>query len=188
MKKILIFTLVISVLFCFTSCSKDKDSSNKNNTVDVEYYAKLGKIPESEYSLHNDIDEIDTALTLKAEENEEFVYSKISGDKSAVMETGDKSYYYLVDDKESGVLYIVSSNGGYGFESGTVSIEIKEALSEYEYTEEKVDFDAPYSFNLNPNDCNILKYNFGRNTVIFAFSENALASVSIYDNEKWTLN
>lgn len=145
-------------------------------------------MPDSEYPLYADVDEIDSELTAKAEENEEFIYNTVTGNKTILMETGDKSYYYLKDDKESGILYIVSSNGGYGFKSGTVSIEIKQALSKYEYTEEAADFDAPYSFNLNPNDCSILKYNFGKSTVIFAFSENALASVSIYDNEKWTLN
>ena len=45
MKKLFSLVLVFVIVFSFTACGK-KDTSSDINSVDIEYYAKLGQIPE----------------------------------------------------------------------------------------------------------------------------------------------
>ena len=187
MKKSLIFLLIITILLSFSACTKSQEEEDKGNGVDIKYYAELGQMPECEFSLHSDVEKVENELSQKASEDEEFYYNTVIGNKSALIELSDKDYYYLKDKKEDGILYIVNFNGGYGFSADTVSIEIKNALSKYPCTEETANLDAPYARGLS-QDSSILKYVFGKNTVIFVFNENTLSAVAVFDSENWNLN
>lgn len=185
MKKISILLIALVLVFSLSAC-QNRDGNSK--TVDLEYYAKLGQIPESEYMLYSDVDKVKEIFSEKAEEEEEFYFSVYSGEKSVLLDTPTQSYYYLRDKKDDGVLYIVSMTGGYGFTTGVSTLsEVKSAFEDYEYLEITPDSDEPYAYNLKSN-ADVISYTFDNKTVVFAFSDNVLASVSIYDNEKWTLN
>ena len=62
MKKVLSFLLVLTVVFSFSACGKRKDKAAENK-VDLEYYAGLGQMPECDYKLGADPDEMVEKLT-----------------------------------------------------------------------------------------------------------------------------
>ena len=66
MKKVLCLLLSLFMIFSLSACKEEKESAK--HTVDVEYYANLGQIPECKYSLSADSD------TLKDELSGNFLY------------------------------------------------------------------------------------------------------------------
>lgn len=184
MKKILSLIMICVIVFSFCGCGNEKTSSDAE--VDIEYYAKLGRMPESEYSLGSNVQTVKDELSAKFEDNPESYYNITEGDKTVLIDTGEFSYYYMKENENKGISYIVDFNTAYGFELGTVSVEIKSALGGYECIEKNADDGSVFFMNYSEN-CTYLEYNIGQNILMFVFENNALCATAIYNPELWNL-
>lgn len=184
MKRIASLLICFAVIICFAGCDR-KNTSSDTNGIDVEYYARLGTIPESEYILSDDCEKVKSELTAKADEDETVICNIEEGELSVLISTGDFYYYYEKDKQDKGISCIVALDTAYGFENGTVSLEIKESLSEFT-PEESENTDNLFFMNGLENGSQ-LKYQFGKNTVIFVFQDNALCATVLYNPENWNL-
>lgn len=179
MKKLFCLFFAVLICFSFTAC---KDKENNEATIDLEYYASLGQIPECEYTLGSSPSDIEADLSKKAAENEEFYYSVDDRDDAKCISDGTYNFYYKADEEKNGISYIASLDSSYGFEIGTISIEIKNALGDTEYTEEKITEENTF-FLLGMHEGSVLKCKFETNTVMFVFVDNALCATAIYTND-----
>ena len=197
MKKLICLMLSLCFILTLTACG-NKDKKN-DNALDLEYYAKLGQIPEADYTLGTDVQKVTDelkALRDKADaehqddpnhnhghDEEEFYFEIVEGQNNVLLDNGNICYYYNKANKDKGISYIVSYDSAYGFELGTVILEVKEALAGYELIEEPLTeenaFFASYAF-----DGTVLKAELESATVIFVFQENELFATAIY-NENW---
>ena len=66
MKKIIAFSLCLIMLLSFSACGEKNDKSQ--DKVDLEYYAKLGQIPEVPYKLGTDCEKLEKELSDAYEE------------------------------------------------------------------------------------------------------------------------
>ena len=165
--------------------------------MDVEYYAKLGQIPECEYKLGQNVDEMLGQLEERQKKAEEELgegthhhsaeldknFHYHSEEVGIIITYGDDGCMYRYDtaDKSKGITHIISSNNAYEFKVSDVSTEIKEALSSYGFDAEERELtekEASY-YGANSNST-ALEYNFGENTVLFIFNDNALFSTALY--------
>lgn len=183
MKRAFCLLFAVILIFGLVSCKKEKDSTNVDR-VDIEYYANLGEIPECEFALGDSVEDIEKTLSERAEESHEVFYNQVEGKNNVLIEDGTHAYYYVKSNKENGVSYIVSYETAYGFEIGDVSIQIKEAISDIEYTEEELNENNSF-FLYGEGEGNVLKCKFEKNTVMFVFRENALCATVIYNNKDW---
>lgn len=187
MKRIIgLFLCLIFICTVFVGCNGNNDKDKITSDIDVEYYAKLGKMPECQFSLGADVDEVDEKLKEIYNDSDEAYYDVIKGKNSVLIDGGTFMYYYEKEKKDKGVSLIVNNDTAYGFEGGTFNIEITEALSDYEY-EEITDIENELFFLKSFEGVSGIKYTFGDNIVIFAFSDNALTATAIYSIENWTL-
>lgn len=176
------------MLLVFTSCGSAKTSSD-GDTIDVQYFAKLGKIPECKYSLGAEIDEMQSKLSAAAEsagEDEDIVYEVTEGERTVLINTGNTEYYYMKDKKDNGVSYLVNYGAAYGFEQGTISIEVRKALEKFSVDEHDATGNELFFLPVAEN-CTVLNYSFGKYKLMFVFQDNALCATAIYNPEYWTL-
>ena len=100
MKKFFSIVLSAVMLLSFAAC-KNNDNSSKSNTVDLEYYAGLGQLPECNYKLGDSIEtlksELSAANDQAGENGEDYVYSVTEGEETVRIDNGTFVYYY---DKE----------------------------------------------------------------------------------------
>ncbi len=196
MKKLCCLLLSLCFIITLSACKKNNDDTPKA-TVDLEYYAKLGQIPEAKYSLGTDIDTVVEELTvLKSEaesghvddpthshthEEEEFRFEIFEGDKNVLIDNGNVNYYYNKANKDSGISYIVVYDTAYEFSLGTVISEIKKAVPNVKFTEE--DWTEENAFFVSYIiDGTVLKAEFDDATIMFVFQENELYATAIYNN------
>ena len=190
MKKFIALFLCFVLALVFVGCSnKDKsDSKNKNaHSVDVEYYAKIGKMPEHNYKLGSDAEKMKKDFEAEDQKNAEdsedghthSVYSLIEGDEHDILIYKNAKYYYGQDGKVS---MIVSLDDSYGFKVGDISKQIIDAVGE---TEEKKGDEETLFFLPMPETYTYAEYTFGENKVIFVFGENLLCATAIYNPEKF---
>ena len=187
MKKFISILLVFLIVFSFASC-KNKKKDDNSNSVDIEYYAKLGKFPESEFKIGTSAEEIENSLSSSSsdedeEDHDHETYQIIEGKSSILIDAGSYCYYYLKDKKEKGISYMLSYEKAFGFEIGTVSTEVKKTLSGLNYKEGEVDRDKAFfviSEDASAIECTISKY-----TVMFIFENDALCATAIFLTEDW---
>ena len=188
MKKLICFLLTAAIIFSLAACGKENTGSD-SNSVDLEYYAKLGQIPECDYMLGESVEKVKSELSALDEKYQganEFMYSVQEGEKTVEINNGTFLYYYTKENVANGISYIVSLDTAYGFEPGTVSIEVTDALSEYEYTEEAANDNNAF-FLFDHTNCSVFKYEFDNYAVSFVFQDNALCATAIYDTANWTV-
>lgn len=187
MKKLICAFLSLTLIFSFAACGKDSKKAESSG-VDLEYYAKLGKIPECSYKLGDSIDTINSELSSKNESavqsGEEYVYEVTEGEKTVRIDNGDFLYYYVKEKKDTGVSFIVSLKTAYGFSAGTPFLDVKNALADFKCTEEEAN-DSNSFFLLGVQDVTVLRYDFEKNSILFVFSENSLTAVAVYNTENW---
>ncbi len=194
MKKFLCSVLCIVLCFCFAACGKKADKGG--NTVDLQYYAKLGQMPEAKYSLGENPDTIiaDFNKVLEQEEAEhqddpnhshgheeqEFFFEVVEGEKNILLDNGNICYYYNKTNKDKGISYIVNYDTAFGFPIGTIVLELKKALPDIEFTEEELTEENAFfaSYVLNGT---VLKAELEGSTIIFVFQENELFATAIYN-------
>lgn len=183
MKKLLCIALSFVILLSFAAC-KNEDKTSSESGIDLEYYADSGKIPECDYALGTDVEKVKQELSdyAESEEGAESLYDVIEGDENSYITNGNYNFYYKNDNEEDGISYIVSFGKAYGFETGEIILNVKEALSGIEYTEEEINDDNAF-FLFVPIEGSVIKCEFEKNTIMFVFENNALCATAIYNND-----
>ncbi len=198
MKKLFSLFLCLCLLFSFVACKDDKSTNTQN--IDLEYYAKLGKMPEAEYTLGADVDDVIKELTAKSEEYEDshaddadhshdhnqvdFVFNVIEGENNILIDNGAINYYYNKKNKDKGVSYIVNYDTAFGLEIGTVSSEVSKYLSAYELKEETLTDDNAFFASYVANGT-VLRTEIEDVAILFVFGDNQLFATAMYDTNNW---
>ncbi len=189
MKKLaLVFVLIFALSLC--GCGEKKEKSQLK--VDIEYYAKLGQMTDCEFTLGSDLDKLDKLVKegLEAEhthDEDAVIYEQTEHDGYTEISAGDLKYFYVTDKKSDGIGLIVSLDGAYGFEQGAVAVDIKEKLASAGFEAEEKTADKEQVFFL-PSFAQFttLSYDFGKNTVVFIFENNALCACTL-SGEDWSI-
>ena len=185
MKRLVCILLCLVFAFSFTACGNEEKKEKKDG-IDIEYYAKLGQMPELNYALGTDVEKVKNELsaTAESEEGEHSVYSVTEGENNVLIDNGEVCYYYKKATPEKGISYIVNYDKAYGFEIGTISLEVKEALKEYNPIEEQLTEENAF-FMFGVQNGTIIKCEIENNTVLFVFDENALCATALYVTKEW---
>lgn len=185
MKKIISLVLCLCTAFLFVGCG-EKEEKAEPYEIDVNYYAKLGAMPEVEYALGADVDHIITAEEAADAEDDTdghdhtsfFTYEE--GERTLLV-TGGTNYYYDTDNKDAGISYIVNFDASYGFALGTYSVEIENALKTLELEGKKHTATEGEVFYIPGNaQLTVLEYTFEKNTLKFIFQEDMLCATALY--------
>lgn len=196
MKKILALIICFTVLLTFAGCNND--SKKNSSEIDLEYYAKHGSIPELKYSLGYDVTKAEEELSGLLPENgthpgddthdhdkTEFYFERVEGEKNILLDNGTAGYYYNKENKKNGISLMVNYEKSFGFEIGTISVEIRNALKDYKFTEEVVTENNAFFADYIANGT-VLKTEIDEVVIMFVFQENELFATAIYDKNNWT--
>lgn len=189
MKKI-VFLLVFVLVFSLCGCG-EKGKEKKQLEVDIEYYSNLGQMPECKFKLGESTDKLEELIAESAEshehDHEAVYYDMVVGDDYTTIYAGDDQYYFNNTKKDKGIAMMVSYEGGYGFDAGSVSIEIKEELSAAGYeAKERAAEDEDIFFLPSASDFTCLEYTFKDNTVKFIFENNELCACTL-SGKNWSI-
>lgn len=176
MRKILAVLFCLIFIFSFTACG-EKEKKKTEHSVDIEYYAKAGQMPEVNYALGSDVEKVKNELSAEAEKSES-VYSVTEGESTVLIDNGEICYYYKKSNPEKGIDYIVNYGTAFGFPIGSVTVEVKEALDGYSYTEEVLNEENAF-FMFDTENGSVIKCRFEDNTVLFVFKDNALCATAL---------
>lgn len=190
------FALIMCLVLCvsFSACGSKK---TEKIGVDVSYYAKLGKIKECDFALGDNgeqvVEEIKATIPSGDGEDAGDTHTETDGDEIEFCNTYEGEGYVSVDipgitfryNSESKKIYrIVSLKEAYGFQTGTISIEVQKAMKSYGLeTEERSLTEEERLMAAGSESDTCLEYKFGENYVLFFFSENALYATVIYNGE-----
>ena len=154
--------------------------------VDLEYYVKLGQIPESEYQIGSDPEVIKEKLKAIADnpENDHAVYDVIEGNQNVLIDGGLYNYYYKKANKSNGISYLISYDTAFGFEIGDVIVEFKDAFKDIEFKEEPLSEKNAF-FLPGTSEGSVLKTTISDFTVSFIFVDNALCATALYLTDEW---
>ena len=165
MKKAVI--VFLCVLFVFSFCACKGENQKWSHSVDVAYFAEMGKIPEIELKIG------DAVPDNEALEKDGFA---IFADESpAYISNGALNLYF--DTEKNVITKIAGFDSFLGFEVGAISIEVTSALDEQniKYTEREAKdgelFFLPSAPNRSIVECKGLKH-----SLIFVFENNALCA------------
>ncbi len=187
MKRILSVLLILSLIFAFSGCKKEASEETVQHSVDIEKYAKKGEIPECKYTLGMNLDELKEGIEKDFEDTlhdeQDIAYFVEVREEGALVNAGLYMYYYDEYNEADGVKYIVSFDKAFGFNTGTVIVQVEEVLKQYKYVKE--DFNDTNSFFILGAEGKVLIAEFGDYTVIFAFVDNALSATAIYKTNDW---
>lgn len=199
MKKL--FCIVLCLVLCLSISACGKKEDNKTSKVpDLEYYARIGRMPEVDYGLGADVDKVAEELNKRLEEENkkhqndpndthgheenEFFFEIYEDEKNVLLDNGHISYYYTKANKNKGISYIVNYDTAYGFKLGTVISEVKAAYPEFDFIELSLEesniFFADYIMNGT-----VLYTPFDGNVIIFVFQDNELFATAIF-NDNWS--
>ena len=195
MKKMLGILLCVCLAFCFVGCG-EKEETKEPTGVDLEYYSKYGQIPECEFALGKNVDELITEFESRledqeAEDGEEthdhdgFFYSQMEYDDRISLHTGNVEYIYKDENKEEGISCIVSYVDAYEIAHGSVISQVEESFAEFEVS--RKDNVSEEIFFMAGGEFSCLKYSFEKNDIVFVFADNALCATAIYNNTQWEI-
>ncbi len=177
-----IISLCLILVFCFTLTACGDKGKKSELSVDVEYYANLGTMPECEYTLGGDIAEAESKLSTSVvdDQGEANYYSYESGNKT-IMTDGTYCCCYETENAAAGITHIVKYGDSYGFTQGTISTVIRDAMAAAGFEAQERDARAGELFFIpGGTTLTVLQYDFKENTVLFVFQENALSASVIY--------
>ena len=179
MKRILALVLCVVCLFSLIACG-GKTKQTSNHSVDVEYYAKMGKISDVDYKVGADIGEAKKALEGITDDHGESNYFDYTSGEYTIMSDGQLCVCYKTDDQSVGITHVVKYGDAYGFGVGTVSTQVRDVMSKlgFDATEREAKhgelFFLPAAANMT-----VLEYKIKYYTVLFAFQEHALSATII---------
>ena len=183
MKKLAALILSLLMLFSFAACKKEEEKQKEKpaHSIDVEYYAKIGQIPEHKYHIGSSAEDMKEAFKKEGEELAESsedehihdVYSFIEEDDYCILVYESANYYYKDDGKISAVISLDSS---YDFKIGYLPKQITDVLGESEL--KKGDKETIFFLPM-PDNYKYLEYTFGENTLLFVFEQNALCATAL---------
>ncbi len=163
-KTVLVF---LCVLFAFSFCACKSNNNKSAHSVDIAYFIDMGKVPETNYKIGDGLPSTETI-----ENNSMIIFENES---PAFFTDGAFNYYYSSEKKV--ITEIIGFDKCLGFETGTISIEVTDALDEQniKYTEREPSdgelFFLPGANNRSVIECKELKY-----SLIFVFEDNALCA------------
>ena len=177
------FCIIISLLMLMAFPACNEEDTTSESSVDLEYYANLGQIPECKYLLGTDVETLTQELSeyAESEEGSESLYDVTEGEETVCITNGIYNFYYDKDSKEEGINYIVSFEKAYGFNIGEIIVSVKDAIGSTKYTEEEINDENAF-FLFAPVEGSVLKCEFENNTIMFVFENNALCATAIYSN------
>ncbi len=185
MKKII--ALVLCLIFVLGICGCKSNKNNKDNSVDIEYFANLGQIPENEITLGTTPEKLKEVLDKRGEEaeknGEHYGYNEVVGEKNVLVEEGPYDYYYKKANPEKGIAYIVSYVKAYGFELGDVIVEVEKKLENFDVEKVSANEKNAFFYFGDYSKAQILRVAFKENTVLFLFEESSLCATAIYRND-----
>ena len=179
MKKI--FCLVFCALFIFslTACKGENTDTAKHN-IDVEYYAKLGQINDFAYKVGDDVEATKSALSQTLDDHGESNYFDFPSDEYTIMTDGNAYCCYKTDEPNLGLTHVVKNGDAYGFQAGTVSTQVRDAMSTLGFdTTEREALREEIFFLPAAADMTVLKYTIEDKVVLFVFQEHALSATVV---------
>ncbi len=179
MKKFLCLILCVIFTLSLTACGKD-NNKNSNHDIDVEYYAKMGKISGVDYKIGADVDDVKATLELTVDDHDESNYFDYESGEYTVMTDGSVCACYKTDDKSSGITHVVKYGDVYGFSAGAVSTLVRDTMSDtgFDATEREAKIGELFFLPAGA-DMTVLEYKIKDYTVLFVFQEHALSAAVI---------
>ena len=207
MKKILCIVLSLVLFFSLCACAKDKDKSTDSDkyvhSVDIAYYASLGKIPELEFALGANPEDIMNASKNDEESHEDSSseeeghvhkapdITKMEGELSVVLNDGSFLYLYEKKKSDKGISAIVCLEKGYDLEIGSYNVTedlVKKALSKHTPTISKPNQDDLFFLPDVGDDATSLDYIFnGKYKIQFIFINGTFSAIILSDIQNWTI-
>ncbi|MBR5817950.1 MAG: hypothetical protein IKY62_04830 [Clostridia bacterium] len=186
MKRILSLILSLALLFTFAACGNKEEEAKKQQEkigIDVEYYAKLGKIPEFKYKLGDNGEtaakEVEKSLEDSTDHHDGYC-NVYEGDKKTTVDVSGASFEY--DNKTKKIERIICFNTSYEFKLDTLVIEIQKAMTSYGHNADpRAITEDEASLLFTTSDSTMLEYKFEGVNVAFAFYDNALFATMIYN-------
>ena len=199
MKKLFAMLLTFALLVSFAGCG-DKTKKNNDN-VDLQYYAKIGQIPEVEYKLSAKCDKVEKELSDKYEEYlandpenspdhdhdhyaEDTYFEIVDEGDYIFINGGSRFYLYQKSEKKNGISCIVTFGDAFGFKMGTFIYEIKNAMPSIEFKEEAIT-EGKIFFDEYLSDGTVLTTEFDGVTVMFIFLDGELYATAMYKTASW---
>ncbi len=180
MKKILSLVLCLIFVFSLTACGNNSGGKG-NHSVDIEYYAKMGKISDIDYKLGASVDDAKTTLEQTSDDHGESNYFDYTSGDYTVMTDGSVCVCYKTEDKNDGITHIVKYGDAYGFTVGAVSTQVRDAMSNMGFNATEREAKSGELFFLPASaGVTVLEYKIKENTVLFVFQEHALSAAVIY--------
>lgn len=207
MKKILSCFLAVAIMFSLCACARNNNSGASDisieHSVDIAYYASLGKIPELEYALGTDPDEIMNGSGHEQSHTDESVsnsvghtheaptLTKSEGELSVMLNGGTFIYYYEKAKAQNGVSAIVCLNEAYGFNitDRTVTVDtVKAVLSKHTPTVATPTEDDLFFLPDTGTQATALIYTFNdKYKLQFFFIDGAFSAIMLSDIYNWTI-
>ena len=184
MKRIIAILLCLLMIFTLAACRKDDKKGELE--VDIEYYAKLGTMPDMKYSLGDGVEKTEEALSQSNADGDhgESIYSSYEVGDKTVMSDGNICCCYETENEDKGITHIAIYGGAFGFEQGTVSTQIRDTLAAAGYeAKEKEAEKSDLFFIPGAAGLTVLKYEFKENTVMFVFQDHALSAGVVFVNQ-----
>lgn len=168
MRKTVLILLCALTVLSFAGC---KDTGKTSHSVDIEYFANMGAVPESELKIGDSVPEI--------EEYDDNYFVSSDGDDS-FFSNGEFNFFYDTSEKEPKINKIACFSKSFGFEIGDISIEIINALEDagIKYTE-RAEKDGELSFLPKSDNRSVVECRSLKHKLVFVFEDNALCATVI---------
>ena len=192
MKKLLALSLCFMILFSFAACKEDEKKAN--DEIDLQYYVNLGQIPELEYKIGADCDEVNQKLSDEYEKYlssaphstedddhyaEDIYFNVLEKDGYVFLDQGTKGYYYKQSEKDKGISCLITYGDAFGIEMGTFIYDLKQKMQSIEFSEKEITvgdlFYADYM-----SEGTVLTAEFDNITVQFLFEDGSLYCTALY--------
>lgn len=194
MKKLLALVLCFVLLFSFTACKGGR--KNSNDEIDLEYYAKVGQIPEMKYKLGFDCEKANTELQNEFDEylsggghdnadhehdhySEDIYFERKEENGYIILDQGNKGYYCKTSEKDKKIDALYTYDNAFGIETGSLPFDVKNKMASIQFKETEITegslFYADYM-----TEGTVLTAEFNDVTVQFAFQESGLVCTAIF--------
>ncbi len=179
MKKILCLVLCVIFVLSLTACGKN-GGGNSRHDIDIEYFAKLGKISDVQYAIGDNVDETKSLLAETPDDHGDSNYFDYTSGDYTIMTDGTVSCCYKTEQKDAGLTHIVKSGDVYGFTTGAVSTQVRDTMSDmgFDATEREAKSGELFFLPAGSN-ATVLEYKIKDCTVLFVFFEHALTAAVI---------